>query len=227
MSDSSSSNNNNIFSGPQQQQQHEEESTTFRSIPLGSAAAMRPLPAMSLPRGLAPLSAGKRSLALPPKPTTAATTTTISSIAWKVNESSIPAMPDYPLERTHMTCPPSLGLEQITQRIARVLEAQSLQCVFPEDHDDDREEEILPGRVDCSSSSSDLKFVVQLYKNQDSFVVEVQRRRGSAFDFSAVRKPLFQTLTTGKTGPKSFSPPSMASFTPNKKFRVMPGALPA
>ena len=224
MSDSSSS-SNSILSRPQQQQH--EESTTFRSIPLGSAAAMRPLPAMSMPRGLAPLSAGKRSLALPPKPTMTVTTTSTSSIAWKVKEASIPSMPDYPLERTHMTCPASLGLEQITQRIARVLEAQSLQCVFPEDQEDDIEEEVLPGRVDCSSSSSDLKFVVQIYKNQDSsFVVEVQRRRGSAFDFSAVRKPLFQSLTTGKaaTGPRPFSPPSMASFVPNKKFRVMPGA---
>ena len=190
---------------------------------------MRPVPPMSMPRGLAPLSAGKRSLGLPPKPSKAAPATSSvpnsSSITWKVDSSSIPALPDYPLERTHLTCPASLSLEQITQRIARVLEAQSLNCVFPQELDDDEEEDILPGRVDCSSMNSDLKLVVQLYKNETgAFVVEAQRRRGSAFDFAAVRKPLFHILTTGKeaTGPRPFSAPALSSFTPNEKFRVVP-----
>lgn len=226
MSDSSTS-NNTIFTRPLQQQD-EEETTTFRSIPLGSAAAMRPLPAMSMPRGLAPLAAGKRSLGLPPKPSAVSPATTSSTksstFSWKLEESSIPSMPDYPLERTHMTCSASLSLEQVSQRIAHVLESQSLSCVFPEDQEDD-EEDILPGRVDCSSLNSDLKLVVQLYKNDaGAFVVEAQRRRGSAFDFSAVRKPLFHMLTTGKdsTGPKPFTPPSIASFAPNEKLRIMP-----
>ena len=125
-----------------------------------------------------------------------------------------------------MTCSASLSLEQVTQRIARVLEAQSLNCVFSEEHDDDEEEEdILPGRVDCSSKNGDLKLIVQLYKNEaGAFVVEAQRRKGSAFEFAAVRKPLFHMLTTGKetTGARPFTAPPLTSFTPNEKFRVVP-----
>lgn len=227
MSDSIS---NNIFgastsSSATRPQHHEEESTTFRSIPLGSASAVSSL---RMPAGLAPLSAGKRSLASMPtsftKPTTASVVTS-SSLSWKVDAASLPAMPDYPLERTHMTCAASLSLEQITQRIASVVESQSLRCDFPTPESSDLDEEIFAGRADCSTTADDLKFVIQLYQNNSEVVVEVQRRKGSAMAFSAIRKPLFQMLSTGMvTAKKAFSPPStsMGDFVPNKKFRMMP-----
>lgn len=211
------------------QSTNEEESTIFRSIPLGSASAMRPLPPM--PMGLRPLPTGKFSL--PSKPTmtapfaaTAVAHKKAPTLSWKIDGATIPAVPEYPLERTHLTCSASLTIDQITERIARVVEAHNLECAFHDDGDSSsEEEEILPGRLDCTSG--DLKFVIQLWRKEtNEVVVEMQRRRGSSLDFSAVRKPLFQTLQTGTLSlkKKSFSPPA---FVPNKKFRVVPPSLAA
>ena len=218
------------FNTQQHHQSNDEESTIFRSIPMGSAAAMRPLPPMMKPVGLRPLPAGK--LSLPSKPimaphAVAAPPKSTVSINWKVDGASIPSVPEYPLERTHMSCPASLSVDQITERIARVLEANNLECAFKDDEDscDSTDEEFLHGRLDCTSG--DLKFVIQLWRSHtNEIVVEMQRRRGSSLEFSAIRKPLFQTLQTGTLAAKkkTFSPPA---FTPNKKFRVLPPSMAA
>ncbi|CAB9511805.1 expressed unknown protein [Seminavis robusta] len=211
---------------------NEEESTIFRSVPRAPASVgMAPLPSIPAPLGLRPLGAPKRSLELPSKPTMSTSAAAPSSLTWKLDEDSIPTVPEYPLERTNMTCNASMSLDQITQRIARVLEAANLQCMF---HDDEsasfaEDEEILSGRVDCTSQHSDLKIVVQLWRSHTKeIIVEVQRRRGDAMAFSAVRKPLFRTLqsSTGAfaAGPKKFTPPP---FIPNKKFRVLPPSMMA
>ena len=73
-----------------------------------------------------------------------------------------------------------MPLDQITERIARVLQALNLDCLYHNQDDDCMDdEEVLPGRVDCKSKDSDLKFVVQLWRSHtQEIVVEVQRRRG-------------------------------------------------
>jgi hypothetical protein len=201
-----------------------EETTTFRSIPRSpSGMSVSALPAMP-PLGLRPLGAPKQQfLALHSKPIAARVA---PQLTWKVDACSIPAVPDYPLERTHMTCDASLTCDQITERIARVLEAQNLQCTFDDSTMSEDDEVILPGRIDCSSQSSDLKLVVQLWRDTaQQIVVEVQRRRGDAMEFSAIRRPLFRTLesSTGGGGElKRFSPPP---FVPNKRLRVLPSSM--
>jgi hypothetical protein len=244
-----------MASQQQQQQQHhhqqqqqlsnmDEETTTFRSVPRApTGMAMSALPSMP---GLVPLGAPKLQQALAlrvpssssSKPPTTAERTSLPPqvlLSWKVDAATIPAVPDdYPLERTHMTCDSSLTCDQITERIARVLQAQNLHCLFHSNSndDDDDDEEILPGRVDCSSKDSDLKFVVQLWRAQQQqqnqqIVVEVQRRRGDAMEFSAIRKPLFRTLLSNNNAAaaverKRFSPPP---FVPNQTFRVLPPSM--
>jgi len=213
------------------QQQHEEEGTIFRSIP--RPVSGMPAPAMSLPPlsmnmkplGFAPLSAPKRSLEVPSAQPSA---NKKPILVWKVDATTIPAVPGYPLERTHLTCS-DLTVDQIAERIARVLEAQeNLQCVFSDsqtERDEDDEEERLPGRVDCASTVSDLKFAIQLYRcaADSAFTVELQRRRGDAMSFSAVRRAAFAALQGKPQAPtKKWSPPA---FTPNQKLQVLPMSM--
>jgi hypothetical protein len=190
---------------------HEEESAIFRSIPLGvSAPSLEPLRF-----GPPPKLGAKRSRAAP----LPAQTSKAEPASWRVDASSIPRVPDYPLEVTSVSLDKQLSLDEITSRIARVLEAQNLICCYGDEMEDD--EERLPGRVDCTSENKELKFIVQLWRNhEDQIVVEMQRRRGCSVEFSAIRRPLFQTLMTGET-PKfeRFTPPP---FVPNKKLKFPP-----
>ena len=211
----------------QQQLNNEEETTTFRSVPR-AAGNMMTMPSLP-PLGLRPLGAPKRTLEMPSKPMAAASFSVAAPTqSWKVDAAAIPTVPGYPLEITQMTCGASMPLDQITERIARVLQALNLDCLYHNQDDDCMDdEEVLPGRVDCKSKDSDLKFVVQLWRSHtQEIVVEVQRRRGSSMEFSAIRKPLFRSLQQSNNGsvaaPKAFSPPP---FVPNKTFRVVPPSM--
>jgi len=230
MSDSIS--NGNIPIKQQLEQQNEEQSAPFRSIPSNAPLARAMIPLPSLAGGLATLTPGKRSLASL-KPVTTASSS-INALEWKVDPVRIPAIPDYPLERTHLKTP--LSLEEVTIRISSVLKALSLNFAVPPP-DEDTDEVILDGRIDCIKEDDveTLKMVVQLYRapfsadNKNEWVVELQRRNGSAIAFASVRKAVFQMIRTGNFTciKPSFARPSMAGFVPKKKFRIMPASRSA
>lgn len=216
MTDSSSSSGGSLSRASS-----DEESAVFRAIALRTGAPqLQPLTPLKF-GGVQSLNRKRSQEAAAP---TTASVQCSSQYQWRVSDEEIPRVPEYPLEQTSLSLV-DLSLEQITDRITRVLESQSLLCSYSGDEDEndqvDDDEERLPGRVDCTSQDQQFKFVVQVYRTETGYCVEVQRRRGSSLDFSAVRRPLFQMLKTGSlsTVPR-FTPPT--GFSPNKKFRIMP-----
>lgn len=181
-----------------------EEGTTFRSVPL-QQTLQRPttvLPPPSLVGGSLPPLKGASFAKLPPlslkKSAPVAVVAPVSASTpvptWSLQEDDVPQVPDYPLEQTAISLK-NTSLQEITSSIMTMLHEQGIACSFlKEDVDDYDDFEILNGRVDCTRG--DLKFVLQLWRSTDkqSYIVEIQRRCGSAHELHHLRRPLFQTL---------------------------------
>eukprot|EP00980_Cylindrotheca_fusiformis_P012772 scaffold3123_cov119-Cylindrotheca_fusiformis.AAC.1 len=97
---------------------------------------------------------------------------------WTWRVAHVPAVPLYhPLERTAFTT--TEAVDTITGRVSSFLKANSIQSSYQEE----------AARVSCSTDYC-LFFTVQLWKKNDSTVVEVQRKQGCAIAMQSLRQQL-------------------------------------
>jgi hypothetical protein len=112
-----------------------------------------------------------------------------SNWVWKVEASLLPSVPQHaPLERASLRIR-DLPVDTIAARISDFLRINSISSSYPTEE---------PGRVDCLTSSC-IKFVVQLWKDEDEngIVVEVQRRRGCGIRMRYLRRCLYKCILSG------------------------------
>jgi hypothetical protein len=106
-----------------------------------------------------------------------------SSWVWKLtNISTVPLY--HPLERSAISSTETLST--ITARISNFMKAHSIQCSY---HDQ-------LGRVDCSTDNL-IHFCIQLWKNSNDTVIEIQRQQGCAIAMQGLRQQLNQTILYG------------------------------
>ena len=106
---------------------------------------------------------------------------------WKI-QTSLPSVPQHaPLEHASLQIL-DLPLDTITARISNFLRVNSISSCYPTEE---------PGRVDCLTCNC-IKFVIQLWKDEEGYMVEVQRRRGCCIRMKFLRNCLYKTIFSGQ-----------------------------
>eukprot|EP00934_Nitzschia_sp_Nitz4_P003334 Nitzschia sp. Nitz4//scaffold242_size29646//15980//17488//NITZ4_008051-RA/size29646-processed-gene-0.19-mRNA-1//-1//CDS//3329543815//3324//frame0 len=119
-------------------------------------------------------------------PVATATATTINTPTpaawtWKCPSQRLPSVPLFhPLERTALTLQ-DIPLDTITSRISTYLKQHSILADYQDT------------KVLCQTDSF-LKFVIQLWRQDQRVIVEIQRRQGSCLEMQAVRHHLLARL---------------------------------
>jgi hypothetical protein len=169
-----------------------EETPMLRSVKIGSLSTLPPL---------------SKSFASPlkfqqpahQKVLSAKQSTPVSSQAWNVDEQLPALQADYVLERTNVYVNNSTS-QEVADRISKSLKTESISSRVSEEKKNSLEAE----------SSQGLKFVVSLFADDASVVVEVQRLEGCSFEFRQACKAVCRSAKGQAAGPpkKSFGIPS-------------------